>query len=89
MEAMPDPWLAVLERLDDAPSSRASTPTSTGCSHPAPRARVRCPCAWTTDASRCSPGWRVHHDTTRGPAKGGIRFHPDVDVHEVMALAAT
>jgi len=33
-------------------------------------------------------GWRVHHDTTRGPAKGGIRFHPDVDVHEVMALAA-
>ncbi len=24
-------------------------------------------------------GWRVHHDTTRGPGKGGIRFHPDVD----------
>ena len=21
-------------------------------------------------------GWRVHHDTTRGPGKGGIRFHP-------------
>src|SRR5256886_13894335 len=33
-------------------------------------------------------GWRVHHDTTRGPAKGGIRFHPDVDVNEVTALAA-
>ena len=33
-------------------------------------------------------GWRVHHDTTRGPGKGGIRFHPDVDVDEVTALAA-
>ena len=33
-------------------------------------------------------GWRVHHDTTRGPGKGGIRFHPDVDADEVRALAA-
>jgi glutamate dehydrogenase (NAD(P)+) len=33
-------------------------------------------------------GWRVQHSTARGPGKGGIRFHPDVDVHEVMALAA-
>jgi glutamate dehydrogenase (NAD(P)+) len=34
-------------------------------------------------------GWRVHHDTTRGPGKGGIRFHPDVDARETMALAAS
>src|SRR5207245_8864473 len=34
-------------------------------------------------------GWRVHHDTTRGPAKGGIRFHPDLEVNEVIALAAS
>jgi glutamate dehydrogenase (NAD(P)+) len=33
-------------------------------------------------------GWRVHHDTTRGPGKGGIRFHPDVTAREVTALAA-
>jgi glutamate dehydrogenase (NAD(P)+) len=33
-------------------------------------------------------GWRVQHNTARGPGKGGIRFHPAVDVHEVMALAA-
>lgn len=24
-------------------------------------------------------GWRVHHDTTRGPGKAGIRFHPLVN----------
>lgn len=33
-------------------------------------------------------GWRVHHNTTRGPGKGGIRFHPSLEVREVTALAA-
>ena len=32
-------------------------------------------------------GYRVQHSTTRGPAKGGIRFHPNVTVDEVKALA--
>jgi len=33
-------------------------------------------------------GYRVQHSTTRGPAKGGIRFHPSVNKDEVKALAA-
>jgi len=33
-------------------------------------------------------GWRVHHDTSRGPGKGGIRFRGGMDVREVTALAA-
>jgi glutamate dehydrogenase/leucine dehydrogenase len=32
-------------------------------------------------------GYRVQHNTTRGPAKGGIRYHPNVTVDEVKALA--
>jgi glutamate dehydrogenase/leucine dehydrogenase len=32
-------------------------------------------------------GFRVQHNTMRGPAKGGIRFHPNVTVDEVKALA--
>jgi glutamate dehydrogenase/leucine dehydrogenase len=32
-------------------------------------------------------GFRVQHNTLRGPAKGGIRFHPQVDMGEVKALA--
>lgn len=32
-------------------------------------------------------GYRVQHNTSRGPTKGGIRFHPDVDVEETTALA--
>lgn len=33
-------------------------------------------------------GYRVHHNTSRGPAKGGVRYHPEVTLSEVMALAA-
>ncbi len=33
-------------------------------------------------------GYRVQHNLSRGPGKGGVRFHPDVDLEEVMALAA-
>jgi len=32
-------------------------------------------------------GYRVQHCTVRGPGKGGIRFHPDVTLEEVRALA--
>ncbi|MDR2696674.1 MAG: Glu/Leu/Phe/Val dehydrogenase [Deltaproteobacteria bacterium] len=33
-------------------------------------------------------GYRVQHSTTLGPAKGGIRYHPEVHIDEVKALAA-
>jgi glutamate dehydrogenase (NAD(P)+) len=33
-------------------------------------------------------GFRVQHNLSRGPGKGGVRFHPDVTMEEVMALAA-
>ena len=33
-------------------------------------------------------GYRVQHSSARGPRKGGIRFHQDVDLDEVRALAS-
>jgi len=33
-------------------------------------------------------GYRVQHNVSRGPGKGGVRFHPDVTLSEVMALSA-
>lgn len=32
-------------------------------------------------------GYRVQHDSARGPMKGGLRFHPEVDAEEVVTLA--
>ena len=32
-------------------------------------------------------GYRVQYSTTRGPSKGGVRYHPDVDLDETIALA--
>jgi glutamate dehydrogenase (NAD(P)+) len=32
-------------------------------------------------------GYRIQHNVARGPAKGGIRYHPDVDLDEMRALA--
>ena len=33
-------------------------------------------------------GYRVQHDNARGPMKGGLRYHPEVDADEVLALAS-
>ncbi len=33
-------------------------------------------------------GYRVQHDNSRGPMKGGLRFHPEVDLDEVRSLAS-
>src|SRR4030042_540879 len=32
-------------------------------------------------------GYRVQHHVARGPAKGGIRYHPDIDLDEMRALS--
>lgn len=37
---------------------------------------------------RVFKGFRVQHNTVRGPAKGGIRYHPNVNLDEITALAA-
>lgn len=36
---------------------------------------------------RMFTGYRVQHNMSRGPAKGGLRFHPETDIDEVRALA--
>jgi glutamate dehydrogenase (NAD(P)+) len=38
-------------------------------------------------STRVFTGYRVWHNVTRGPAKGGIRFHPQTDLQEIRALA--
>src|ERR671935_740272 len=48
---------------------------------------VRFPARMDDGTVRTFTGYRVQHSLLRGPAKGGIRFHPDVTLDEVKALA--
>ncbi|MES1923992.1 Glu/Leu/Phe/Val dehydrogenase [Salinisphaera sp. T31B1] len=49
--------------------------------------KVSVPLRHDDGAMKLYPGYRVRYDTTLGPAKGGIRFHPDVNADEVSTLA--
>ncbi|MFL5564594.1 MAG: Glu/Leu/Phe/Val family dehydrogenase [Gemmatimonadaceae bacterium] len=49
---------------------------------------VKLPVHMDDGTFRVFTGYRVQHSIIRGPAKGGIRYHPDVTLEEVMALAA-
>jgi glutamate dehydrogenase (NAD(P)+) len=48
---------------------------------------VHFPVNMEAGGTRMFTGYRVQHNTSRGPAKGGVRFHPDTDIDEVRALA--
>lgn len=50
--------------------------------------RVEVPVRMDDGSLRVFVGYRVQHSGVRGPAKGGIRYHPSTDLNEVRALAA-
>lgn len=81
-----DNMLAVLDKaagmLGLAPSDYAAVRT---CER---ELKVSIPVVMDDGSIRVFEGYRIQHSTSRGPAKGGIRYHQDVDVDEVRALAA-
>src|SRR5438094_10591016 len=48
---------------------------------------VSVPVRMDNGAVKVFMGYRVQHDSSRGPSKGGIRYHPEVNLGEVAALA--
>jgi glutamate dehydrogenase (NAD(P)+) len=56
--------------------------------HPKRQITVSCPVQMDNGEIEVFTGYRVQHNITLGPAKGGIRYHPDVTLDEVTALAA-
>ncbi|MEM1532089.1 MAG: Glu/Leu/Phe/Val dehydrogenase [Nitrososphaerota archaeon] len=48
---------------------------------------VSLPCRMDNGELKVFTGYRVQHNSARGPYKGGIRYHPDVTLEEVTALA--
>lgn len=70
---------AELAQLDDETLERLR--------HPKALIQVSIPVRMDNGSLRVFSGYRVRHDDTRGPAKGGIRYHPDVSLDEIKALA--
>lgn len=50
--------------------------------------KVELPIRTSDGQIRLFHGYRVQHDNSRGPFKGGLRYHPDVDLEHFRALAA-
>src|SRR4051812_21751286 len=55
-----------------------------------PHREIRVECNIRMDDGRVGTftGYRVQHDNSRGPFKGGLRYHPEVDMDEANALAS-
>ena len=84
------PWEAMLERIDDAAKLADVDPDIHRMLRGTRRMlEVSVPIRMDDGTVEVFTGWRVQHDTTRGPGKGGIRFHPELEVDEVKALAAS
>lgn len=56
-------------------------------SHPQRLVEAAIPVRMDDGSLQIFQAWRVQYDMTRGPGKGGIRFHPEVDAQEVTALS--
>ena len=56
--------------------------------HPERELKVAIPVEMDDGRIEVFEGYRVQHSTSRGPCKGGLRYHPDINIDEVKALAA-
>ncbi len=85
-----NPWEISLQQLDASARRLALIPSL----HQVMRAcqrelAVEVPVLREDGSTSVFPGYRIQHNTARGPAKGGIRFAMDVDDDEVRSLAMT
>jgi glutamate dehydrogenase (NAD(P)+) len=81
-------WDTALAQLDEAAELMGLAPGVHEILRSPKRAlSVSVPFRMEDGSTRVCQGYRVHHNVTRGPAKGGIRYHPDVDLEEIKALA--
>jgi glutamate dehydrogenase (NAD(P)+) len=79
---------SALRQLDDAARVMELDPgVHEVLSHPRRALEVAIPVRMDDGTIQVFTGYRVHHNTSRGPSKGGIRYHPSVTLDEVKALA--
>ncbi len=83
-----DPWDVALRQFDRAADH---LPLKRGIreflAYPKRELTVHFPVKMDDESVRIFTGYRVHHSTVLGPTKGGIRYHQDVTLNEIRALA--
>ncbi|HEY1239928.1 MAG TPA: Glu/Leu/Phe/Val dehydrogenase [Bryobacteraceae bacterium] len=89
LEDEKNPWLAAAARFDEAAQRlRLDDGMCKVLRSPAREITVHIPVQLDDGRLEVFTGYRVQHSIARGPAKGGIRFAPDVTLDEVRALAS-
>ena len=84
-----DLWDTVLDQLDDVAQRLKLDPGIHAIlRQPERELTVAIPVVMDDGQLKVFTGYRIQHSSARGPCKGGIRYHPDVNLNEVRALAA-
>ena len=84
-----DLWDTVLTQLDDVAHRLKLAPGIHAIlRQPERELTVAVPVRMDDHQIKVFTGYRIQHSSARGPCKGGIRYHPDVSLNEVRALAA-
>ena len=87
--AKQDLWDTVLGSLDDVAGRLHLDPGIHAIlREPERELTVPIPVVMDDGTIKVFKGYRVQHSSARGPCKGGIRYHPDVNLNEVKGLAA-
>ena len=85
--AAPEPWASFVEQIERVrPHLGALERWIETLKHPKRALIVDVPIERDDGTVAHYEGYRVQHNLSRGPGKGGVRFHPDVTLNEVMAL---
>src|ERR1051325_11526967 len=84
-----NPWESAAHRFDEAAEVlKLEDGMRKVLRSPAMELSVNIPVVLDDGRIEVFTGYRVQHSIARGPAKGGVRFAPDVSLDEVRALAA-
>ncbi|MFA5995970.1 MAG: Glu/Leu/Phe/Val dehydrogenase [Patescibacteria group bacterium] len=83
-----NPFQSALQQLDKAAKLMGLDKTvHERLKQPKREIHFSLPIRMDNGAVKVFSGYRVQYDNSRGPNKGGIRFHPDTDINEVKALS--
>ncbi|MDR2434654.1 MAG: Glu/Leu/Phe/Val dehydrogenase [Treponema sp.] len=89
MEVAYNPYENMLQVLELAAHKLGLDPDEyENIKYPERELKVSIPIRMDNGRKKIFEGYRVQHSSCRGPCKGGIRYHPEVDIDEVKALAA-